>query len=1510
MSKRRAPAGRPGRTRLAADEAVELFGALVAAMDRRQDMGAWLRKNPQALRPEFGAFLAEWVRSRKSIRHLSGRPAFGISCAQTVLRIQRECRDNGVTATLARLGTAPGALGDFNTRVAELNRLVAEEGLDEGGKPLHIARKYEELLGHPVLLIVTEEGYASLLLGATATLRTLYLHTLLAEVLDLRIRIARTGLDPAPATTAHHAALLDELGFALADLSEQSGDTEPMREAARLHQRALSMTPGPCPERAGRLNSLGACFRDLYLQAHEADALDRAITYFEESAALTTATVSRNNLAVSLLDRFQRDGQTADLDRAIGGFTAIAEQARDDDPQLPRSLTDHAAALLARFRQTSDRADLDRAVELTGRALALGPPGSVLVMCQAGHAEALSRRATLTRDRAEFDRAISVFERARSGLPPGSVITEQVAGQQAMAVTGWWLGGPSTENLREVVTAARGALAAMRRDRTRRAQVACVLLGLVPYYAASTGDVAEINRAIRELEEEAGAVTEADIDAAPVIMDVPGGLARLYIERGRHTTALDEVERGLRLAPTAADIGTRAELTARGWTERFMLSRDATDLENALIAAEPLPGRANRSLDLLTIWDRLHDLACTGHRLADGRHLAEALAELWGTRSPVAGPAAAVEYACLVSLACSRRFQHSGDPQDLERAIEVTERQLAAVPTETPGYQDLQVLLGERWRELYSVTGDPAHVARAIARLDGTREAAGPGSRVFAQACGALGTAFRARFNYAGDLADLDRAIAAYELSADHVLDRENDAAIVMNLANAVRASYDYTGEGARLDRAISLHQRVVTARPPGDPDRPGALHNLATSHYARYAAKGDPADLDRAITVSTEAAAKAAADTPTWQSVLSGLGMLHEARFQAGGDPADLDIAVSLGRRAVATVKSSASSRAASSLRLAQALQARYEHGHDAEDQAEAVALYRHLCAEGEPPAGEVPLAAAWRWTELAVRRQAWPEAAQAARAATRAFGELMRLQASRGMRTGLIRRFQEIPADAAYALTRAGDHQGAVMALETGRAVSSSEALELHSADVEWLKEHGHEELAAQFETVVQRWLAASGDGLDYELAGGEQPGSGFSDRDAVIRAARTEIDKLADTIRDVSGHTGFLRSPVFADVAAAAAAEPLVYLVGAESAGAALIVRGHQIQPLQLPRLTRAAVAEWVVGLYAAYAMGDATLNWWTRLESLGRELWDAVIGPVSKALGDGPVTLVRTGHIELLPLNAAWTPDENQPSGRRYAMDGHTLRSAPNARILAAARAQARGTVDGYRLLAVEDPQPVTAPRLTSAAAEVAGVRCRFTESTLLAGPQATPEAVLAGLKNHQVVHLACHGRADLLSPLDDSLLLAGDQPLTLRDIIRVRLDRDATVRLAVLSACETSIAGLEAPDEVVSLPSGLLEAGVAGVVAAQWRVPDLSAAILMTRFYAEWASTGTDPATALQAAQRWIRDSANKDIAEYFASRELPPETSRPLWRSLIRMDPQQRSFAHPAHWAGFVFSGA
>jgi len=122
----------------------------------------------------------------------------------------------------------------------------------------------------------------------------------------------------------------------------------------------------------------------------------------------------------------------------------------------------------------------------------------------------------------------------------------------------------------------------------------------------------------------------------------------------------------------------------------------------------------------------------------------------------------------------------------------------------------------------------------------------------------------------------------------------------------------------------------------------------------------------------------------------------------------------------------------------------------------------------------------------------------------------------------------------------------------------------------------------------------------------------------------------------------------------------------------------------------------------------------------------------------------------------------------------------------------------------------------------------------------------------------VLHLACHGVARLGDPLESGLLLAGHSWLTLRELIAMRLN----ARLAVLSACETSRPGTELPDEVVALPTGLLQAGVASVIASLWAVPDFETALLMARFYG--GTLAMSPAAALQEAQQWMRDTSDED----------------------------------------------
>jgi CHAT domain-containing protein len=196
--------------------------------------------------------------------------------------------------------------------------------------------------------------------------------------------------------------------------------------------------------------------------------------------------------------------------------------------------------------------------------------------------------------------------------------------------------------------------------------------------------------------------------------------------------------------------------------------------------------------------------------------------------------------------------------------------------------------------------------------------------------------------------------------------------------------------------------------------------------------------------------------------------------------------------------------------------------------------------------------------------------------------------------------------------------------------------------------------------------------------------------------------------------------------------------------------------------------------------------------------------------------------------------------------------------------------------------------------------------------LLSGPAASLGDVEQALQRADVAHLACHGFADLDTPLDSGLLLAGQGVLRLRELLGLRL----RIRLAVLSACETSMPGTELPDEVVALPTGLLQAGVAGIVASMWAVPDTATAMLMTEFYRRWRWEGLAPATALQQSQQWLRDATNADKARVYeealgaAAGWLPFEAADAfLDQVMLGREPDDRDQAGLEAWAAFAHIG-
>ena len=294
---------------------------------------------------------------------------------------------------------------------------------------------------------------------------------------------------------------------------------------------------------------------------------------------------------------------------------------------------------------------------------------------------------------------------------------------------------------------------------------------------------------------------------------------------------------------------------------------------------------------------------------------------------------------------------------------------------------------------------------------------------------------------------------------------------------------------------------------------------------------------------------------------------------------------------------------------------------------------------------------------------------------------------------------------------------------------------------------------------------------------------------------------------------------------------------------------------------------------------------------------------------KANGVNRAVLIPTGLLALLSLHAAWTPDASKPTGRRYAMDEIEITYAPSAHAYHNALERADCPVQSTMI--VDNPDE----SLLFATEESAAVAAHFAQASTcwLMCEAASKAHVIEEMQKANLIHFATHGFAGFDKPLDGYLLMAERQELTLREMMQLHLSQ---TRLAVLSACETGILGTDLLDEVVSLPSGLMQAGVPGVIGSLWSVSDASTMMLMARFYDLWRGEGLQPPEALRQAQMWLRDTTNGEKETYF-KRSLPeyqgmrmPEASaREALNQMFLNNPDERSFAHPFYWAAFGYTG-
>ncbi|MGD9525355.1 MAG: CHAT domain-containing protein [Pseudonocardia sp.] len=1249
----------------------------------------------------------------------------------------------------------------------------------------------------------------------------------------------------------------DDAAGALLDRYLDAGDPADLAAARRAYADAVAADP----DDLYLLNDYGNCLRVCHEAGGPGTDLDEAARVLDRSARLvepddpTRATIA-DNRALVRGDRFAATGDPAELDAAVVLHRFAVAVDGDDNHLL--HMTNLASALMTRYDERGQLRDLDEAVRRYRTAVHATPAGSVDVPLRlANLARALLERHDRRGHRRDLDDAVGAAEQALRHGSPSAVDRSRQEATLADALRRRHELDGNPDDLDRAVTGYRWAA-----EHTP------------PGARSAAGWWGNLAVALQRRHELAGRPGDLDaaVDAAERALDLaaPGstGQARVRTQLGQVL-----VERHRRDGDPAT------------------LDRAIGELAQALAQTPPQhPARAGRASNLgIALMDRWHLVSDPADLDRAGALFTEA----------AAGAVDAVDAALHlnnVGMVALGRHRRTGDPAELDAAVAQLERAVTTDPT-TARYR---INLGDALALRHDRGGDAADLRGAVDAHRTALDALGPSAPLRVEALRGLANDLLAAFERAGVVRDLHEAVDLLRAAVTATPPGSPDLPGNLNdLGNALRVAYRHTGSVDALAEARTAFEQALDVAVDTAPDRAVYLDNLASALSEQPLAGADLDTVDRALAAQETAVRLLPEGSPEHGRVAANLGGTWWERWRRSGDHEDLRRAVALTRRALADTPEGSPVRALRRNTLAVALRDYDRLTGDLADRDEAHAAFRAACHDGAATDATWAVHAARNWGRWAAELDDQAVAAEAFGYGLAALRRVFARQHDRPDKESWLRQAVELPAEAARAHALAGSPATAVAALDAGRALLLAETL---AGRLPAAADPGHT-------------LALTEPARSPSKRRRAQQGADVTEPEGIeaVRAARAELDAVIEEIRGVEGFEQFLAPPTFDDVAGTATEVPLVYLAAAEQGGLALVVRGDrpgddQVVHVPLDTLTAEALREKAQAHLDAYAAArDDTARWSRWLSEVTGWLWTAAVGPVLDELGAAPeAVFVAGGLLGLLPLHAAWTPDPSTPTGRRYALDQLTISYAPNARALQAARELA-GREHGRRLLSVVEPTPVAAPSLPAAAVEAAGFAAYAGHAqTSMAGAEARPAAFRREAPRADVLHLACHGRADLDEPLNSHLLLVG-RPVVLRELMEMPL----AVRLAVLSACETALPGTELPDEVIGLPTGLLQAGVAGVVASLWAVPDRATAMLMTEFARRWAGGAASPAAALRGAQRWLRDSTNAEKRDHWqADPNLPPAVAAAFGEAVVFGEDDHRDHADLPAWAAFTHLGA
>jgi hypothetical protein len=705
-------------------------------------------------------------------------------------------------------------------------------------------------------------------------------------------------------------------------------------------------------------------------------------------AAGTRSSGKRKDPAVAevtvavLLRRWARDGDPADLDRAIrlaengGADGPVARDTRDRPLWLThaRRAADLGGAYLERARQHDADDDLHAARAVLRDAVRAAARDPAIRVHGMRYLAATEQELYLRHgSRHLLGQAIRHYERALAMAGEQSVIRPMLLTELSTAVQDRFAADEAPGDLDRAVNLAEQAVTHASAAGASRPDLACHLVNLgtaLNMRYQERGNSHDLDDALRRWVGALDALPTASAYRPAFLERLALGLLMRWEHEGGGeedlSAAIGYGRAAVREAAGGRNIAIYSSHLADALGQRWGLHRDPADLHEAVrVHATAMNERADDGTQSADLACNYAHTLLTRYQALGGREDLDAAVTVLSRILPNGlGKPQRTTVAALTARVLSMRYEAAGDQEDLAAAIAAARRGLVGVDAAAMVRASRTARLAGLLSMRYAKHGRRRDLDEAIRLL---QAGAGPGSnlelppdqlsqlacyladrydrdgdeadrdaaiRLGRQAQASdrrdgepsldanLAAALHDRFDSEGRLDDLDETVARYrEALARQAPGAPTYSAILSNLGIALQDCFIYRDGDSLLDESITLHERAAADCPPTSPSHAGYLSTLAAAIQLRFERDHQAADINRAIDLYGQALAELSPGAPERAEVLGSLAAVRHLYARSTADPADFDAAIGTHRAALRRIRRSSPMRPLALAGYAQAL-------------------------------------------------------------------------------------------------------------------------------------------------------------------------------------------------------------------------------------------------------------------------------------------------------------------------------------------------------------------------------------------------------------------------------------------------------------------------------------------------------------------------------------------------------------------------------------------------------------